>query len=113
MFGVFGGLNTGPVTWLAEYDRIDDTDDVLGDSESGVGLLEANWLIARGHNLKATAEMQRFEDELDDRFRYSLVYELSPWTLTQLRAGVRKRDSDDPDPRLSTEEAFVQIHVFF
>jgi hypothetical protein len=113
MFGIFAGLNTGPVAWLAEYDRIDDTDDFLGDSESGVGLLEANWLVARGHNLKVTAEVQHFEDELEDRFRYSLVYEMFPWMFTQLRAGVRKRDSDDPDPRLNTEEGFVQIHVFF
>jgi hypothetical protein len=113
MFGVFGGVNTGPVTWLAEYDRIEDTDDFLGQTDSAVGLLEANWLIARGHNLKATAEMQHFENELEDRFRYSLVYEFFPWVFTQLRAGVRMRDSDDDDPRLNTEEGFVQIHVFF
>ncbi|MGE3460746.1 MAG: hypothetical protein AB7I04_02485 [Pseudomonadales bacterium] len=113
MFGVFGGLRTGPLTWLAEYDRIEDSDDLLGDVESGVGLFEVNWLIARGNNLKATVEVQHFEDDLDDRFRYSLVYELFPWPFTQVRAGVRVRDSDDPDPRLNTEEGFVQLHAFF
>jgi hypothetical protein len=57
--------------------------------------------------------MQQFEGDAENRFRYSLVYEFFPWVFTQLRAGVRKRDSDASDPRLNTEEGFVQIHVFF
>lgn len=114
MGGVFGGLRTGPVTWLAEYDRIEDEGgDGVEDADGGVAFFEANWLIVRGHNLKATVEHQKFDDELEDRFRYSLVYELFPWALTQIRAGLRVRDSDDPDPRLNTEEGFVQVHAFF
>ncbi|MGD8418781.1 MAG: hypothetical protein PVH91_17085 [Pseudomonadales bacterium] len=113
MAGVFGGLRTGPVTWLAEYDRIEDEGDVLGTEKSGVALLEADWLIARGNNLKATVELQHLDGSLEDRFRYSLVYELFPWAFTQLRAGVRIRDSDDPDPRFNTDEGFVQLHAFF
>lgn len=115
MFGVFGGLKTGPIAWLAEYDWIEDRnvppDDV--DVESSVGLVEANWRIARGHNLKATVEVEQFDDDLEDRWRGSLVYEVFPWPFTQLRVGFRKRDSDDPDPRLNNEEAFIQLHAYF
>jgi hypothetical protein len=115
MFGVFGGLKTGPIAWLAEYDWIEDKDvppdDV--DVESSVGLVEANWRIARGHNLKATIEVEQFDDDLEDRWRGSLVYEVFPWPFTQLRLGFRKRDSDDPDARLNNEEAFVQLHAYF
>jgi len=113
MAGVFAGLRTGPVTWLAEYDRIRDEDDLTGDVDSGVGFLEADWLIARGNNLKATVEMEHFDEDLEDRFRVSLVYELSPWPFTQIRAGFRVLDSDDPDPRLNAGEGFVQLHAFF
>lgn len=113
MAGVFGGLKTGPVTWLAEYDRIEDKGDLLGTVQSGVAFLEANWLFARGNNLKATVELHDPDGGLENRFRYSLVYELFPWAFTQLRAGVRVQDSDDPDPRFNTEEGFVQLHAFF
>lgn len=113
MGGVFGGLRTGPVGWLAEYDRIDDSGDMTADTDGGVGLLEADWLIAPGNNLKVSVEMQHFEGDLEDRFRYSLVYELFPWPFTQLRVGFRSRDSDDPDPRFNTDEGFVQLHAFF
>jgi len=113
MAGVFAGIRTGPIAWLAEYDRIEDEDDVQGDVDSGVGFLEANWLITRGNNLKATVEIEHFDDDLEDRFRYSLVYELSPWPFTQIRAGFRVLDSDDPDPRLNSEEGFVQLHAYF
>jgi hypothetical protein len=115
MFGLFGGFNTGPVAWLAEYDWIEDTDLPLDQSEveSSAGLIEANWLVARGHNLKATIEVERFHDELEDRWRGSLVYELFPWPFTQLRIGFRTRDSDDPDPRFNNDEGFVQLHAYF
>jgi len=115
MFGVFGGFNTGPVAWLAEYDWIEDKAAAPDRSvtDNAVGLLEANWLIGRGHVLKATFEIEQPDDGLEDRMRGSLVYEFFPWSFTQLRVGLRIRDSDDPDPRLNTDEGFVQLHAFF
>lgn len=115
MFGVFGGFNTGAIAWLAEFDWIED-DDAVSDTETerSVGLAEANWLIARGHNLKATFEIETFDDDLlEDRLRGSVVYEFFPWPFTQLRIGIRVRDSDDPAPRLNTDEGFVQLHAYF
>ena len=50
--GVFVGLKTGPVTWLAEYDRFEDDPETGLTDEVDVALLEANFAIAQGHNLK-------------------------------------------------------------
>ena len=50
-------------------------------------------------------------DETDER--YSVVYETTPWPFTQIRAGYRQRDSDNPDPLRNYGEGFVQIHGFF
>jgi hypothetical protein len=111
MLGAFFGLNTGPVTWLAEYDYIDEQ--AVVDSEQQVGLLEANWLLRHGHNLKLTAEAWSYRETLDDRFRLSVVYEYFPWAFTQLRVGARFRDSDDPAPALNANEGFVELHIYF
>ena len=55
MQGLFAGLRTGPIAWLAEADYI--TDDNFGPRrKQAIGLIEANWTIAKGHNLKITSE---------------------------------------------------------
>ena len=78
-----------------------------------VALLEANVRLRKGHNLKITAEAQTFDDDTEDRYRGSLVYEYFPWAFVQLRVGIRSRDSDTDDAALNSEEAFVQLHVLF
>jgi len=112
MAGVFVGVNTGPVTWLAEWDRIDD-DFVSISGEQDLALVEANYLVAQGHNLKFTAEARQFDDDREDRNRYSFVWEYFPLPYTQFRVGARQLDSDDDTPALNAEEAFAQLHVFF
>lgn len=109
--GVFAGLRTGPVVWLAEVDHVDDRPDDAPEAEQQVALLEANVALGRGHNLKLTAE-GLFPDEAEDLYRFSAVYEWFPAPYTQLRLGVRARDSDDEAAELNSEQAFVQIHVF-
>ncbi len=111
--GAFAGLRTGPVTWLAEYDHVDEDADDGGQEEQAVGLLEANLRLQRGHNLKVTAEGHWFDGDRDDRYRFSGVYEYFPWAFTQVRLGVRARDSDSPAAEENGEEAFLQLHVFF
>ena len=112
--GAFFGLRTGPVTWLAEFDQVEDEGDAADDrQEQGVGLLEANLTLKRGHNLKLTAEGVFPEGAAEDLYRFSAVYELFPWPFTQLRLGVRTRDSDADEAELNSEEAFLQVHVFF
>jgi hypothetical protein len=112
--GVFGGLRTGRVTWLAEYDRVeDDVDAAGGDQQRDVGLLEANVALWRGHNLKLTVEGLFPEGSADDDYRFSAVYEYFPMPFTQVRMGVRARDSDEPAAERNGEEAFLQLHLFF
>ena len=113
IFGAFAGLKTGPVSWLLEYDVIDDKGFGTSDVEQGVALLEANVRLRKGHNLKISAEAQRFDDDTENRYRGSLVYEYFPWAFAQVRLGVRARDSDARDTALNSEEAFVQLHVLF
>lgn len=112
LIGIFAGLNTGPVTWLLEYDQIEDDDRLASDTEMDIALLEANWLVVKGQNLKLSLEHQSFSGEDRDRKRASFVWEYFPWSHTQLRAVVRLRDSDDP-LYPDGEEYFLQAHVYF
>lgn len=113
MAGVFAGVRTGRVAWLAEYDRIEDEDSVSSDFEHEVAFLEANIQVAKGHNLKLTAEAHLFDESgIEDQRRYSAVYEFFPWVFTQLRVGLRFRDSDGDTAALNSELVFVQAHLF-
>lgn len=113
MGGIFLGVKTGLISWLAEFNKIQDREFISGDSDQQLGLLEANFLLNPGHNLKLTIETQQFESSLDDRFRSSLVYEMFPVSFTQLRFGIRDRESDDNNPIFSADEMFAQMHVYF
>jgi len=114
MYGVFGGLRTGPVSWLAEYDRLDDDGFNAGHQQQDVALLQASIRLRKGHYLHLTAEANRIDDrDAEDRFRYGAVYDYFPWPFTEIRAGYRQRDSDDNDAALNATESFVQVHVFF
>ena len=115
--GVFAGLNTGPITWLFEWDQISDKETPSGDLDQDVALLEANYLLAKGHNLKLTLEAQQFDNDTEDRMRYSFVYEYFPISFSQLRLGIRERDGEDINPildaQLNAQEIFAQLHVYF
>jgi hypothetical protein len=117
ILGAFLGVRTGPVTWLAEFDQVEDEiDAAAGEQQQGVALLEANVTVWDGHNLKLTAEGLLPDDDgddVEDVYRFSAVYEYFPWAFTQVRLGVRVLDSDDPAAELNGEEAFVQLHLFF
>ena len=106
VFGPFAGFKTGPLYWLAEYDFVRDNDIIGGapDIEQQVALLETNIEVFRGNFLKLTFERQNFVDsDLEDRFRYSAVYEFFPWAFTELRIGARFEDSNDPIRCLTTK----------
>ncbi len=115
IYGVFAGTRTGPVVWLGEVDAVENEFASQEGQTQAAGLLEGDWLIARGNNLKLTFEP--FDPDRgvpgNGRSRWSLVYELTPVQFMQIRAGVR----DYKGPRgLAAENqslAFVQLHVFF
>src|SRR5207253_824932 len=113
--GVFGGLKTGPVVWLGEADLIDDRSLGNGGVKMLATLAEGDWPIARGHNLKITAEYLDPNRRVphDQQTRWSLLYELTPVQFVQLRAGVRYSDGI---PQLASEHTrlyFLELHGFF
>ena len=113
IYGVFAGIKTGAVSWLFEYDRIEDEGFAPADLEQDVALIEANIRVRQGHNLKLTIESRTFDDSREDQVRGSVVYEYFPWAFTQLRFGLRSSDSDDDLPSTNSKEIFLQAHVYF
>jgi hypothetical protein len=115
-YGVFGGLKTGPIAWLAEADLVVDHTSSRGLRTAG-GLLEADWLIARGHNLKLTAEQLAPDLSVsihrNGETRWSVVYELTPIQFVQLRAGVRLYDGIPQADNQHEQLYFIELHGFF
>lgn len=114
MSGVFAGFRTGPVTWLVELDFITD-ETPTGDRDMIVSLLEANWRLAKGHNLKVTYEVFDPDDAVadDEQERLSLVWEYSPMQMLQPRIGVRLYDGVSGNDLQNRNEFFAELHVFF
>jgi hypothetical protein len=114
MYGVFAGLRTGPISWLAEFDVV--TDDLAaGDRDREVSLLEGNWRLAKGHNLKLSYEWQDPDDatDEDELERYSLVWEHSPMQFLQARIGWRAYNGVPEVPASNRDELFAELHVYF
>jgi hypothetical protein len=112
---VFAGLRTGPIAWLGEADYIIDKGFADGERRQWVGLIEANWLMRQGHNLKITAEY--FEPDRsvaeDEKNRYSLVYEYTPVQFLQLRLGARLYDGIPQNDLDNRTLAFMQVNAYF
>jgi hypothetical protein len=113
--GLFAGLRTGPVAWLGEVDLIDDKSLPVRSGRQLATLLEANWRIAQGHNLKLTHEYLDPNRSVsnDAQTRYSLVYELTPIQYVQIRAGFRYSDGIPQNPAEHLKVGFVELHGFF
>jgi hypothetical protein len=115
MQNVFFGLKTGSVVWLAEIDLI--TDDLPGglEQDATAGLLEANWLLRDGHNLKVSYDYFDSDDNLSDnqQVRYSVVWEYTPMQFLQGRFGARFYDGIPQVEFQNRNEFFAEIHGFF
>jgi hypothetical protein len=113
--GVFGGLTTGPIAWLAEADYVTDKGVASGTRKSIAGLLEGNWLMRKGHNLKITAEELDPDRDVgeDNQTRYSAVYEYTPIQYLQLRSGIRYYDGIPQNDLQNRRVGFVELHGFF
>lgn len=112
--GLFAGLRTGPIAWLAEADYIEDEGFIDGKRNQWTGLLEANWLISQGNNLKLSAEYFEPDDDLDEdeQTRWSAVWEYSPMQFLQLRLGVRIYDGIPQNDLQNRRLAFLQVNAF-
>jgi hypothetical protein len=114
-YGLFGGLRTGPISWLGEVDAVEDKSLGVDQGRTLATLLEGNWLIAPGHNLKVTAEYLDPNRSVPNNgeTRWSVVYELTPIQFAQIRAGVRYYDGIPQIDTQHTKLYFVELHGFF
>jgi len=115
ILGLFGGVHAGPVDFLGEVDSVQNDVGALNGVREAAGVLEADWLIAPGNNLKLTLERYDPDRDVHDnqQTRVSLVYELTPVQFVQLRAGVRDYDGPRGIPSQNTRLWFIQLHGFF
>jgi len=115
MGGLFAGIRTGPLVWLGEADIIQDDSYPGGRRSLLTGLAEVNWRIHRGHNLKLTAEYFDPDRDVneDQKARYSLVYEYTPFPFVQLRGGIRRYRGIPQNDHDNRSFAFLEVHGFF
>ncbi len=115
MQNIFFGLKTGPIVWLTEVNLI--TDDVAagGEQDAVAGLLEANWFIRRGHNLKISYDYFDPNSDLseDHQVRYNLIWEYTPMQFLQGRFGARLYEGTPQVNAQNRDVFFAEIHGFF
>ena len=114
MHSVFAGLKTGPIAWLAEVSVIQD-EAPSGERDVYATLLEGNYRLRKGHNLKIGYEFlepDRDRDE-DQQERYSLVWEYNPIQFVQSRIGVRRYNGIPNIAVSNRDELFAELHVYF
>ena len=115
MGGVFAGLRTGPIAWLAEADLVRDEIPGSSDRDGLAGLLEGNWMFRKGHNIKVSYDYfdpNRDIDE-DHQVRYSVLWEYSPFQFFQSRIGARSYDGPPQFDVQNRDELFIELHGFF
>jgi hypothetical protein len=114
MAGVFAGVHTGPIVWLAELDLIHD-DARTGTHDSYATLVEGDWRFRKGHNLKVGYEFLDPDRDRpqDQQERYSVVWEYSPIQFVQSRVGIRRYNGIPNFPLSNRNELFAQLHVYF
>src|SRR5690606_3001747 len=115
MQALFAGFTTGPVSWLAELDFISDKIPGGGANDMLATLIEGNWRMRKGYNLKAAYEHLDPSDDFgdDEQERYSVVLEYSPIPLLQGRAGYRVYNGVPAQPFTNRNELFAELHVYF
>lgn len=113
--GLFGAVRAGPVTFLGEVDYFDDDSIGTDGRKLMASLVEADWKVLQGHNLKLTFEWLDPDDDVDEdeQTRTSVVYEWAPIQFIQLRGGVRIYDGIPQNDLQNRTQAFVQLHGFF
>jgi hypothetical protein len=115
MEALFAGWKTGPIAWLAELDFITDELPPSGSNRTYATLIEGNWRVHKGHNLKVTYEFldpsnRQAEDQQE---RYSAVWEYSPIQFVQSRVGIRRYNGIPNIPTSNRDEWFAELHVYF
>jgi hypothetical protein len=114
MQSIFGGWKTGPISWLAEWSLVTD-ESPFQERDLYATLLEGNWRVRKGHNLKLTYEFLEPNEDRDEdqQERYSLVWEYSPLQFVQSRVGVRRFNGIPNFATSNRDEMFAELHVYF
>ena len=112
---LFGAYRLGPVTLLGEVDFFDDDSIGVDGRKLMASLVEADWKVRQGHNIKLTYEWLEPDDDVDEdeQTRTSVLYEWSPIQFMQLRGGVRFYDGIPQNDIQNRTQAFVQLHGYF
>lgn len=118
LYNIYAGLTWLDFTFLAEADLISTkSDNSLGTDRKDVvaGLFEINYQVQKGLNLKFTSELLDPDTDISDNHetRYSLIAEYAPISNIQLRGGIRIADSIPQRPERSSENLFLQTHLYF
>jgi len=117
IFSIFAGYHWGKISLLAEVDSVilNSNIDEQQDLTELVGLIELNYDLMQGHNLKLTSEYHDPDDDLNENHevRHSLLYEYTPYSNIQLRFGFRSQEAPPLDVRRNSDKFFLQTHVYF
>jgi len=114
MQNLFAALRTGPVVWLGEADYI--IDDSAGPRrKQAAGLIEADWKVHPGQNLKLTAEYFDPDTAIDhdQQNRFSLLWEFTPIQFAQIRLGVRNYDGIPQNDLQNRTFVFAELNGYF
>lgn len=113
--GIFGGLRTGPISWLAQAEVTRDESIADDQGKELATLLEGDWLLARGNNLKITYEFLDPDRAAanGEEIRWSLVYEWTPIQFAQIRTGFRWNDGIPQNPSEHQRLYFIELHGYF
>jgi len=122
-FGLYAGVRTGPIAWLSEVDLIRQADFVSSTAPTGTpgttitqipALIEADWAIRKGNNLKLTYEYYDPEHQVQNngQTRWSVVYELTPLPFGQIRIGFRRNQGIPQSDTQNQTLAFAEVHAF-
>jgi len=114
MNGIYAGVHTGPIVWLGELDLIKQAGYSDGTHTMIPALVEADWAVHKGHNLKLTYEYYDPQHNVanNGQTRWSALYELTPIPFLQLRAGFRRNQGIPQAPTQNQTLAFLEAHVF-
>ena len=112
---LFGGLRTGLLAWLAEVDAVQAARSGASDAQFAAALLECNWRVAPGANLKLTGEWLDPDRHRsgDRQQRLSLVFEYTPIPYLQLRAGARRSSVPQSTTSADMSQGFIEVHAYF
>lgn len=115
MQNLFFGIRTGPIAWLAEINLIIDDLPNAAERDALAGLVEANWILRSGHNVKLSYDYFDPDRDIseDHQARYSLVWEVTPMQFLQARFGARIYAGVPQVVLQNRDEFFVELHGFF